>query len=183
VALQRFTIAKIGGLAATVIEQRLRAWTATRLTDSRTEWSGAQWPKEVRGEVDAFAAKLRASAALLPVIHFVEWIDSWSMGDEVGRWLMPSDGPPPLVVIADQFEMYGYALPDDGCLLQSLADARAQQFIESDWLVTRLREAVEAWQLLVDRALLVVLRRVIDVSMTDDQVKASLLLVPDWLAE
>jgi hypothetical protein len=42
---------------------------------------------------------------------------------------------------------------------------------------------VEARQLLVDRALLVVLRRVIDVSMTDDQVKASLLLVPNWLAE
>jgi hypothetical protein len=45
-----------------------------------------------------------------------------------------------------------------------------------------LREAVGAWQELVESAVLVVLRHVVGPSASDEEVKASLRTAPDWLA-
>lgn len=161
---------------------RLREWAGARQTSDLTEWSAEQWPAQVRGHVDDFADRLRAHAVSPPVIHFVEWADLWSMGDLFGRWLTPPDGPGPLVVHADRFEVYAYGLPDSGRLGRHLANAGPQQFEEYDRFVSRLREAVGAWPGMVDRATLVVLREVSGGLVTDDELRASLSIVPDWLS-
>lgn len=74
-ASQRITIAKVGGMAAEVLEQRLRQWTATRGAAQADEWASDQWPLSVRAEVDHFANQLRIHGCFLPVVHFVEWSD------------------------------------------------------------------------------------------------------------
>jgi hypothetical protein len=181
-ASQRITVAKIGGLAADVALQRLRAWSAARQTDNPNEWSPAQWPEEVRQHADDFADQLRAHAFAPPVVHFIEWVDMWSMGDLFGLRLTPSDGPMPLVVYADRYEIFGYNLPDGGRLAQHLATAGAQQWEEMDWFIGRLLEALDAWQKLVERAMIIVLRKVLDASVLDEEVVASLKRVPDWLS-
>jgi hypothetical protein len=167
-AAQRFTIAKLGGAAGEALLGRLSKWAAT---------------PDVRGKTGRLAGQLRANAFTPPVLHFVEWVDLWSMSDLIERWLTPPDCAPPLVVYWDQFELYGYRLPDGGRLARHLAGAGPQQFVESDWFVARLREAVKAWQELVEQAAVVVLREVVDVSVADEEVIASLADVPPWLTE
>jgi hypothetical protein len=181
-ASQRVTIAKIGGLAADVALQRLREWSAARLTHDPNEWSPGQWPQHVREKADAFADQLRAHAFTPPVVHFVEWADTWSMGDLFARWLTPPDGPAPVVVYADRHTIFAYALPDGGHLAQHLATAGPQQWEEADWFIGRLREAVGAWDQLVERSALVVLRSVVGPSASDEEVTASLRTISDWLS-
>jgi hypothetical protein len=50
------------------------------------------------------------------------------------------------------------------------------------WFIARLREAVAAWEKLVERATLVVLRYVVDASALDEEVTASLRSCPNWLS-
>ncbi|WP_165252298.1 hypothetical protein [Paludisphaera soli] len=181
-ASQRITVAKFGGVSAGVVMRRLRDWNIARHPASADEWSSDQWPPEVRLQVDAFADRLRANAVGPPVLAYVEWSDLWSMGDLFVRWLAPPGGPPPVVLYGDRFEVYGYALPDDGRLIRHLAAAGPQQFPESDQYVSRLHETIEAWRDLTREAAIVVLREVVGGLVTDEEGDESLRVVPEWLA-
>ncbi len=182
-ASQRVTVAKVGGVAAEIVVQRLREWSAARQPGNRpNEWSSEQWPRRAREQADELADRLRANAFGPPVIYFTEWADMWSMGDLFERWLTPPDGPMPLMVYADRYQVYGYSLPDGGRLERYLATAGPQQWPETDWFVARLREAVCSWQGFVEQAALVVLRHVVGGSALDEEVTASLRAIPDWLS-
>ena len=108
-------------------------------------------------QADAFADRLRSHALDLPVVYFAEWADLWSMGDLFSRLLTPPGGPAPLTIHADRFEIYGYGLPDGGRLVRHLASLGSQQFVEYDWFVWQLREAVRSWEELVDQGVIVAL--------------------------
>ncbi len=179
-ASQRITLAKVGGMAADALEQRLRRWAAARSMTVADEWSSDQWPPSVRAEVDHFADQLRTHGCFLPVIHFIEWSDLWSMGDIFARWLTPPGGSPPFVVYGDRFEVHGYALPDGGRLARFLA-VGPQEFPEYDWFVRRLREAIEAWETDLKKSLILVLREVVGGLVKDEELVASLSIVPDWI--
>jgi hypothetical protein len=180
-ASQRITVAKLAGESADLALQRLGKWSAARQSDDPNLWSPEQWPDDVRKEADDFAECLRAHGLTLPVIYFAEWADMWSIGDLFTRWLTPPDGSRLLGVHATRFELFAYGLPDGGRLAKYLANAGPQQFTETDWFIGRLREAIEAWQKLVERAALVVLRYVVDGSISDEEVTASLHNTPGWL--
>jgi hypothetical protein len=181
-ASQRITIAKLGGVSGDVVLRRLAEWSAARQADDPELWSPDQWPAEVRCEADDFAERLRTHGLVLPVVHFVEWADMWSMGNLFPRWLTPPDCPAPTGVHANRFEIFAYSLPDEGRLREYLASAAPQQWAETDFFVQRLREAVEAWNAFVDRAALVVLRFVVGGSALDEEVTASLQSCPAWLS-
>jgi hypothetical protein len=183
VASQRITVTKIGGMAAEIVMLRLHEWAAARHTDDLNEWSSEQWPLSVRSRADAFADRLRSHALDLPVVYFAERADLWSMGDVFSRLLTPPDGPAPLHIHADRFEIYGYGLPDGGRLVQYLASVGPQQSTEYDWFVRQLQEAVQAWQELVEQAALVVLREVVEGLVTDDELSDSMSLLPGWLSD
>lgn len=180
-ASQRITIVKIGGVSADVVLGRLRGWAAARQSGDPREWSSEQWPAGVRSEVDAFADRLRAEAFSPPVVYFVEWSDLWSMGDVFRLWLTPPVGPSPIEIHADRVEVSGYALPDDDRLARHLATAGPQPFDESNQFITRLREALEAWRPLTEKAALIVIREVVGALVTDEELEASLTVVPEWL--
>jgi hypothetical protein len=143
---QRITIAKLAGLSGDIVLQRISAWSSARKNDDPNLWSSDQWPDRLRQEADNFAERLRAHGPALPVCHFVEWADMWSIGDLISRWLTPPNCSRPIGVNANCFEIFAYALPDEGRLANYLAAARPQQFSETDWFVTRLQEAVSAWE-------------------------------------
>src|SRR5262245_28414533 len=88
-ATQRFTILKVVGEAGRIIAECLREWAAARHPKRKNEFSADQWPKKVREKADRLASELKANSSLPPVVHFVEWIDCWSMGDLINRWLVP----------------------------------------------------------------------------------------------
>lgn len=181
-ATQRITVAKVAGLSADLIADRFREWSLARRAAKPTEWSPEQWPHTVRAHADRLIGQLRSHAHSPPVVDYIEWVDMWAMGDLFQRWLARPDGPPPFIVYTNKVEIYAYPLPDGGCLAGHLANSGAQQFPEYDLFVQRLREAVTAWEKLVDRAILVVLRDVVGASVSDDEIKASLTVVPDWLS-
>lgn len=182
-ALQRIAVAKIGGISADIILQRLREWSDARRTDTLDEWSSDQWPADVRLQADNFAKGLREHACELPIVHYVEWIDTWSMGDVFRRWLTPSDRLLPIEVHTGCYEVFGYALPDDGRLSEFLASHHSPDPAESQWFVRRLRDAIDARQELAASAVIIVLRQVISGSVLDSDVAASYEWAPDWISE
>jgi hypothetical protein len=182
-ASQRITVAKLGGAAAEVAMLRMHEWASARETDDLSEWSNEQWPASVRVHADAFADHLRSHALDLPVTYFAEWADRWSMGDVFTRLLTVPTSPPPVIIHANRYQIFGYRLPDDGRLVRHLASAGPQQFVEYDWFVWQLQEAVRAWDELVETAALAVLREVVGGLVTDDELSISLSSVPDWLSE
>ena len=159
---QRITIVKLGGISAEVVCERLKEWT--------------------RDELDAFADELRTHALTLPVLHFVEWVDRWSMGDVFARWLTPSGSSGPLHFIANRYELYAYNLPDDGRLETHLMNAGTQECSEANWFVQRLLETTLAWNAVAERSVILVLRMITDTSVSDCEVTASLQVVPKWLS-
>ncbi len=170
-------------MAAPVVMLKMQEWASARQSDDPSEWSSEQWPSDVRNRADAFADRLRSHALSLPVLYFAEWADPWSMGDLFTRLLSAPDGPHPSIIHANRFDVYGYGLPDRGRLAQHLARAGPQQFVESEWFVWHLQEAIRACQEQVDPAALVVLREVVGGLVTDEELGDSLPLVPDWLSE
>jgi hypothetical protein len=179
-ASQRVTIAKIAGVAADVLGLRLRRWAAARTVAGPDVWESDQWPSSVRAEVDDFADQLRVHGCSPPVVHFIEWSDLWSMGDVFTKWLALSGGSPPFIVYGDRFEVLGYVMPDGGLLPQFLS-VGPQQCPEYDQFLVRLREAAAAWNGLVDRAILIVFREVVGGLVTDEELMASMSVVPDWI--
>jgi hypothetical protein len=177
------TIAKIGGAAGDFVLDRLRDWAAQRTTSDPLEWSSDQWPSHIREQADDFATRLRLHAAIPPVVHFIEWADLWSMGDIYPRSLTPPDGPEPLLIYGNNYEIYGYRLPDGGRLARHLKAARRLQSQEYTRYVNRLKDAIEDWGTLVDRSGLIILRNVVGGLVEDRDVTASLSHVPVWLSE
>ena len=153
-ASQRLFIATLAGEAAAVTANLFLSWrTAAPAADT----------------VDCFCAAIRANAMSLPVVYFSEWVDRWLMGDLV---------PGPGTVEGRRFQTT--------CLSREKAVEWAgrcdSQCQEQVWLATRLREAAAAWTGLADRAVIVVVREVLEVSATDEEVQAALGLVPAWLS-
>jgi hypothetical protein len=180
-ATQRITLAKIGGLAADIVERQFREWSNARKTARRDKWSSDQWPTKMRREADRFANRLRANSLTPPVVHFVEWVDMWSMFDVFDNWLTPPGGEPPLCMYGNKFELYCYPLADQGQLARHVADPGEQQFVETDRFIAEVRDAIASWDKLVDRAVLVLVRWPVDVCVTDEQLTESLSFVPEWL--
>lgn len=182
-ATQLISIAKIGGLAGDRLAKMIREWADLRTVETPSEWSPDQWPQSVRAQVDRIASLLRKNSAFPPVIHFVEWIDSWSMGDVFQSLLSPIDGEKPLQVFGDQFEVYGYCLPDDGLLLRRLAMNTTYSFGETQWFSRRLAETIGARQEITCRSLIVVLRDAISALVSDEDLAETLAGLPPWLTD
>lgn len=180
-ASQRITVAKIGGVAADVVLERLRRWADARQSSDPDEWSSEQWSASVRVEVDSFAERLRANALTPPVIFFVEWSDLWSMGDLFRRWLSPPGGPSPIEIHADRVSVFGYSLPDGDRLARHLSSAGPQRCDESEQFIARLREALQAWRSLTEKSAFIVIREVVGGLVTDEEMHASLDVLPEWL--
>lgn len=152
-ATQLLTVATLGGEAAGAV---------ARLFE---QWNGTPNP----AAVDRFCAELRVHKTSLPVLYFAEWVDRWSMGDVV---------PGPHAVSGRRYMMC--------CMTPAealhWADTRSDQFHEYRWLAARLREASSAWEGLVERRTVVVMRDAVGLSTEDDEVTPSLTGVPPWLA-
>jgi hypothetical protein len=184
VATQRFTIAKIAGRSASALRERFMEWSAARKVRDPDSWSPEQWPDDCRRAVDSFAAALRSEGHKLPVIFFNEHVDMWLMGDFF-RDCLPA-GVGTCQVCGDQFELACYSLPDEGRLAGVLKDSLKRKNArkhpqEEQWFRVRLLEAVRAWELLHEEALLVTLRQVLDATVTDAEVLQSLLRTPPWV--
>jgi hypothetical protein len=159
-ALQRFTVVKIAGEPGRVVSELFDSWRAARA-------SGVD-PDQVRRAVDDFCEQLRQNGVALPVIYFSEWIDRWLMGDLATG---------PQVTRGNRFEAH-CGSPAEAFVW---ADRCGNQFPEQRWLAMRLREAAGAWQLHAGSAVVLLVREVLGASTTDEEVTASLQVVPEWL--
>jgi len=59
------------------------------------------------------------------------------------------------------------------------ADHCPDQFVEQQWLASRLREAAATWPT-PERAV-VIIREVLAASATDDEILCAQRIIPDWL--
>ena len=155
-ATQRLFIATFAGEAAAVVANLFRAWRdASAAVDVAA--------------VDLFCTALRSNSTTLPLVYFCEWVDRWQMGDRV---------PGPGSVNGRLFQTTVFTRDE----ALEWASRCGNQFQEEKWLAARLREAAVAWNGLVDRAIVVVVREVLGGVTTDEELQASLDAVPSWLS-
>ncbi len=161
-ASQIFTVATIGGRSS----ERVRALF------SKWELATREAPEDssvVLSAVDAFCDALRLHRTELPILYYAEWID---------RWLFGRDASDSTWVSGRRFEAC--------CLSRAeaakLTDARHQQFQEGTWLLSRIREASSAWELLSEAAAILIVREVFSGSTLDADVVATLPLLAEWLS-
>ena len=155
-ATQRLTIATLAGDAAVAVVDLLGSWRRAAKVECAT--------------VDGFCHAIRANGHQLPIVHYCEWIDRWLMGDRV---------PGPESIHGRQFEVTNYSREE--ALLWS--DRCGKQWQEELWLAAMLREAACAWQELAPAATIIVIREPLGISTLDEEIVASLQVVPDWLAQ
>ncbi len=152
-ATQRLTVATLAGDAALAANVLFRSW------QSRPDPAA----------VDQLCDGLRGDGLSLPVVYFCEWADRWSMGD---------DAPGPGAAEGRRYEAT--------CLTPAQTEARAgrcgRQLPEQGWLAARLREAAGAWAGICEPRVVLVVREVIGLSATDEEVTDSLRIVPRWLS-
>ena len=155
---QRFTIATIAGEAGRATAELFQVWSASQAKAG---------PNAILGVVDSFGEHLKANAANLPVVYLCEWIDHWLMGDAV-----------PNLLQGKRFEA--------ACMTTAealvLAERSGEQFPENVWLAVQLRQAAESWKELIGPSAVVILREVLGATSLDEEVEASLVGIPDWLA-
>jgi hypothetical protein len=160
-ANQRVTVLKIVGAASTALCETVRSLRATLESADRT---------------DLLARQLLAHRTELPVVSYVEWIDRWSMGDDVPRLLKRVGG----AVIAGRAFEIGVCDPPE-----KINDLPTEgwQFDEQVVLVRRLREVAAQWGPLASPAVLVVIREVLGASTLDEEVQAAAASadVPGWI--
>lgn len=149
---QRMTVATIAGEAGQKVAELFRKWHST---------GGVSEQDAVRSAVDVFAKQLQDRGGIPPVIYYCEWFDCWLMGDSIHF---------ANVVEGKQFEASCGSRRD--AIVR--AEQSSNQFPEQQWLTTRLQEAAEAWQLLAEPAVVVILRQVLGPLYTDEEVMASL---------
>ncbi|HVK17785.1 MAG TPA: hypothetical protein VM533_12620 [Fimbriiglobus sp.] len=133
---------------------------------------------EPADRIDPLVRQLLAHRTELPVVSYVEWIDRWSMGDDVPRLLERVGG----VVVAGRAFEVGVCDPPE--LVSGLA-TEGWQFDEQSVFVRRLREVAAEWRPLAPPAVLVVIREVLGASTLDEEVYAAAASadVPGWIAQ
>lgn len=174
-ASQRIVLSKVAGAAAVHIRSQFQRWQAARLSgcgEAENTPGSHEFPESVRTGIDQFADALREHAAQPPVVYYSEWADLWSMGD-----LLPGLYNPESVTIS--------GTRVEACCHEAgwvrTAIARLSQTQEEAWLRARLREALDAWQKLLDDQVLIVIREPLGGSVTDDELTDSLTSLPEWL--
>jgi hypothetical protein len=119
--------------------------------------------------VGRLCQSIRDNGLSLPIVYFAEWVDRWLMGD-----LVP--GPEP--VAGGRFEATCLTAPG----ATDWAEGCGNQIREQEWFASRLWEAAAGWGPTTDRYAVVVIREVVDASTTDDQVRAAMDHIPEWLS-
>jgi len=155
-ASQRLFVATLAGDAAAATANLFLSWRAAS-------------PAFDTLAVDRFCTSLRDNGTSLPIVYFCEWIDRWLMGDQV---------PGPGAIEGRRFQTACFSRQE----AIDWASRCGSQYQEQEWLATRLREAALAWSGLADRVVVVVVREVFDGSTMDEEVQASLAVVPRWLS-
>lgn len=182
---QILTVATIAGEAADVVTCTFQRWSALRcpVAGEPMLMDSDQWPPDCRAEMRQFAEDMRSNAGLPPVVFYNQHADMWSMGD-VFRTGFPENGNPLYqVMVGDDLELLCYAIPDGNALEEHLRRAlRRKHFAEETKSYLRiLQEAATAWQALVAKAAIVVLRQLIGGLVEDDEIRQANKLIPRWL--
>ncbi len=156
-ASQIFTVAAIGGDAASSVRTLFAKWKKVALKASN----------ETNNAIDDFCQELRAHRKEVPIVYYSEWIDRWLFAQDVSRsgW-----------VSGHRFEAC--------CLSVNQATRRAALLISSQeeaWMANRLKEASKAWRPLIQDAAIVVTREVFGGSTTDNEFVAAVDGGPGWI--
>lgn len=135
-----------------------------------------------------YADSLRSNSGLPPVVFFVEYVDMWSMGDVFGRCLPRRRSPNIVNVVQDEFEVWGYRLPDAGALkrqatrLLSSRSVRETSRQEQRWFLSNIVHALDAWDKITREGALIIIREVLGALVEDSDVQQAINHVPQWIA-
>lgn len=88
-AVQRFTLAKVGGPSAEAVVAVLRSAIAQRVSPDE---EGSSWPREVQQLVHSMLDAIDGNATEPPVLFWCTWIDPWLAGGHFVDWSRAAGG-------------------------------------------------------------------------------------------
>ena len=177
-AIQHWTIAKLVGPASVEVARSFTKWSRQRKTEDANLWSTTQWPRLTRQKVARLLNQLHEHRDESPVVYYSHHVDLWSSAGEF-RILLPVRMQ---CVICELGEVWCCRLPDRGRLVRrARARISRAQFPETAWLATRVIEAALAYESLWREAVLLIVRRSLTGSPSDEQLLKSASTMPKWL--
>lgn len=187
-ATQRMVVAKIGGAAGFAAMQSLLHLRSSLESGRGSNHHNGQHLKGLQA-LKTFVTSLRANSSTPPVVFFAEYVDFWSMGDDIQRCFPRRRSPSTVKASHDEFEVFGYRLPDGGALqrhVTRLLRARAVNepaAQERRWLLSIVRHALDSWGALVQDGALVVVRELLGGLLEDSDIEKALEGVPRWITQ
>ncbi len=177
-ASQYITVAKIGGLAAECVLNRFQNWRAARQPHDSTEWGPYQWPPSVRLEINDWITALYEHAHEPPVLFFAKYVDLWSY------WLrsrfLEKFGL--IEVFGDDHQAACFKLPFDEPVSKMLKRVSRYGPTDEDRLFATITlKAANSWDCYEPGGILVFVRYVVGGLVPDQDVRASLAVIPAWL--
>jgi hypothetical protein len=171
---------KLVGPAAADAARRFERFSDVRRSRDPLAYSYAEWHPSTRRAIAAWWQRLEEHRWGMPVAYYAQHIDLWSMGGQIKDQVLPGCGPQ---LMHDSGEIWLYPLPDRGRLVRrnKASSVRSAFADETRWFAARLIEAAKAYDNMWRESVLLIHRRRIGSSPTDDELKRDAAVVPAWL--
>ena len=175
--IQEWTICTIVGAALPDLEDLFAQWTATR---AKVEDADSSFPDRTMKAAECLMALLEEHRTLPPVVYYSKHVDLWSSFGVLFSFI---PNAPPAVSHASG-HVWTYRMPARGKLVRRTQRVRLNHQHEEDlWLANSLEAAATAYRPLWTQALLLIQRRAITISPTDEDLLAAAAARPVWLGK
>lgn len=176
--MQQWTIITIVGAAMPVMERRFAEWSSQRRSSDPSLWSADDWPSRTTSAAQLLMRRLEQHRAVPPVVYYSSHVDLWSSFGELFHFIPLA----PPVVAYDAREFWSYRLPDRGQLLRRVRQAKTREpSQECIWLANALELAATAYRKLWRERLVIIERRSLGASPSDQELLDTAATRPGWL--
>jgi hypothetical protein len=180
---QIFTIAKVGGEFSNSIQSLFNRWLKQKRKIPVNDYISNPWDSQIRKEIGTFIKRFQSVSTKPPMLFYCEYVDMWSAGWSALECTSKAIDRRLMQVFAGHYEMACYPMPDGEMLRNHLKKMLRQRTFsppELKMFLLTLREAVEAWELVVPKSSIILIREVVGPIVHDEEMIKSLKRQWKW---
>ncbi len=181
-ASEWITIAKISGVSSNPLRTMFKVWKTQEPDYDRNKRN-----EKLEAETQGLFERIRAHALKPPVLHYQEYGDMWSFRFALLDEAFPKRDPP-IVVTSHGITAACYEMQNHHTLAKHLKKKLKSkiQYAETRYFLESIFRACESWtshKKIDKQAVILALFKVIDESIDDAEVVASMKKIPKWIED
>ena len=182
-ASQRMTLAKVGGLSASLLEQTIAHLAEAEHPPAIDDLYERKWSTSDRQSIDNLADSIKAHLYEFPVVYSTEWFDTWCMGDVYRSYLTPDLDFSPYRLEGDRHELHALTSAHSSTVARHITKKRRPRFQEETFLRTRLLECINSWGDTIPTFIIILIREPLGSLVCDSELEGLLDKAPSWVEQ